>query len=208
MVLFLTLVPVIILSRDFSIVKISIEYEMTIGEVAIPHRLLLSAPGMICDDESLEKEKSLLEQDENIDFIKAECLSQRSLLSARGFGLLVFIAAMLSTILYMSPLPSVFGIFPWNLAEQIWICISIVFLMMAGVIPIIEGEINYSDALHCKSDMEALSMPQASLTQLCPDGFRNLRGNAVISGSFFLSSLLPLCVLLWLTRRQKQAQIM
>jgi len=38
MVLFLTLVPVIILSRDFSTVKISIEYEMTLGEVTIPHR--------------------------------------------------------------------------------------------------------------------------------------------------------------------------
>ena len=120
----------------------------------------MSAPEMICDDESIEKEKSLLEQDENISSIKAECLSQRSLLSARGFGLLVFIAAMLSTILYMSPLPSTYGIFYWNLAEQIWIGISLVVLMLAGVIPIIEGEINYSDALHCRADAEALLIPQ------------------------------------------------
>ena len=189
----------------------------------------MSAPGMVCDKEFLEKEKEMLEQDENIVFLHADCLSQRSLLSARGFGLLVFIAAMLSTILYMSPLPSTYGIFSWNLAEQVWIGLSIVLNLMAGVIPIIEGEMNYKDALHCKSDMEALSIPQemfkisvkklsfpqkilsfqkASVNELCPDGFENLRGNAVISGVFFLSSLCPLGVLLWLTRRQKQAQIM
>ena len=115
---------------------------------------------MACDKESLEKEKEMLEQDENIVFLHADCLSQRSLLSARGFGLLVFFAAMLSTILYMSPLPSTYGIFSWSLAEQVWIGVSIVLNLMAGVIPIIEGEMNYKDALHCKSDMEALSIPE------------------------------------------------
>ena len=121
---------------------------------------MMSAEGMVCDEDSLEKEKEMLEKAENILVKKTDCLSQRSLLSARGFGLLVFFAAMLSTILYMSPLPSTYGIFAWNLAEQIWIGIAMVLLMMAGVIPIIEGEVNYKDALHCKTDIESLSIPQ------------------------------------------------
>ena len=59
-----------------------------------------------------------------------------------------------------------------------------------------------------QSKTEILRPNKASVDDLCPDGLEKLRGNAVIAGVFFLSSLCPLGVLLWLTRRQKQAQIM